>query len=144
MWSVVVVVTNVTARARQSHDSLEQILWETRRHPHNNCTATSLLRLPHSCRDVTPRWPWGPRKFLMSHGPRTRYARLRVVRLPRMLWTFSLPPTSKKPLVNDPGGRHGTCVTHVPWCMSGSLTRGGGENVPRIPGACTTRNFCIW
>ena len=36
---------------------------------------------------------------------------------------------------------HGTCVTHVPWCMSGSLNRGGGENVPRIPGACTTRNI---
>ena len=33
------------------------------------------------------------------------------------------------------------CVTHVPWCMSGSLTRGGGENVPSIPGACATRNF---
>ena len=27
---------------------------------------------------------------------------------------------------------------HVPWCMSGSLTCGGGENVP---GACATRNF---
>ena len=31
---------------------------------------------------------------------------------------------------------HGTCVTHVPWCMSGSLTCGDGENVPGIPGAC--------
>ena len=29
----------------------------------------------------------------------------------------------RKPLVNDPGMHHGTCVTHVPWCMSGSLTR---------------------
>ena len=36
---------------------------------------------------------------------------------------------------------HGTCVTHVPWCMSGSLTRGGGENVPGISGAYATRNF---
>ena len=36
---------------------------------------------------------------------------------------------------------HGTCVTHVTWCMSWSLTRGGGENVPGIPGACATRNF---
>ena len=35
----------------------------------------------------------------------------------------------RKPLVSDPGMHHGTCVTHVPWCMSGSLTRGGGENV---------------
>ena len=47
----------------------------------------------------------------------------------------------RKLLVSDPGMHHGTCVTHVPWCMSGSLTRGGGENVPGIPGACATRNF---
>ena len=47
----------------------------------------------------------------------------------------------RKPLVSDPDMHHGTCVTHVPWCMSGSLTRSGGENVPGIPGACVTRNF---
>ena len=46
-----------------------------------------------------------------------------------------------KPLVSDPGMHHGTCVTHVPWCISGSPTRGGGENVPGVPGACATRNF---
>ena len=40
----------------------------------------------------------------------------------------------RKPLVSDPDMHHGTC-------MSGSLTRGGGENVPDIPGACATRNF---
>ena len=32
----------------------------------------------------------------------------------------------RKPLVSDPGMHHGTCVTHVPWCMSGTLNRGGG------------------
>ena len=37
--------------------------------------------------------------------------------------------------------RHGTCVTHVPWCISGSLTHGGAENAVGIPGACATRNF---
>ena len=47
----------------------------------------------------------------------------------------------RKLLVSDPGMHHGTCVTHVPWCMSGSLTPGGGENVPGIPGACAIRNF---
>ena len=47
----------------------------------------------------------------------------------------------RKPLVSDPGMHHGTCVTQVPWCMSGSLTRGGRENVPFIPGACATRNI---
>ena len=30
--------------------------------------------------------------------------------------------------------------THVPCCMSGLLTRGGGENVPGSPGACATHN----
>ena len=44
----------------------------------------------------------------------------------------------RKPPVSDPGMHHGTCVTHVLWCMSRSLTRGGGEN---IPGACATCNF---
>ena len=47
----------------------------------------------------------------------------------------------RKPLVSDPGMHHGTCVTHMPWCKSGSLTRRGGEKVPGIPGACATRNF---
>ena len=46
-----------------------------------------------------------------------------------------------KPLVSDPGMHHGTCVTHVPWWMSGSLTRGDGEN---IPGACAPAIMHIW
>ena len=57
----------------------------------------------------------------------------------------------RKTLGNDPCMHHGTCVTHVPWCISGSLASGGGENVPGIPGACATRNFtylirgqCCW
>ena len=47
----------------------------------------------------------------------------------------------RKPLVSNPGIHHSTCVTHVPWCMSGSLTCGGGEDVSGIYGACTTRNY---
>ena len=50
----------------------------------------------------------------------------------------------RKPLVSDPGMHHGTCVTHVPWCMSGSLTCGDGENVPGIPRACAPRTLRIW
>ena len=39
----------------------------------------------------------------------------------------------RKPLVSDPGKHHGTCVTHVPCCMSGSsLIRNGGEDVLAI------------
>ena len=38
---------------------------------------------------------------------------------PGMLGTFS-----PSPQVSDPDMHHGTCVTHVPWCMPGSLTSG--------------------
>ena len=54
---------------------------------------------------------------------------------------FSRHRMQRKPLVSDPGMHRGTCVTHVPWCMSGSLTRGGEENFPGIPGVYATRNF---
>ena len=50
----------------------------------------------------------------------------------------------RKPLVSDPGMHHGTCLTHVPWCMSGSLTCGDGGNVPGIPGACAPAILRIW
>ena len=77
----------------------------------------------------------------ICNGPFTRCSKLRVTHAPGMSETFSPPPTSKESLVSDPGMHHGTCVTHVPWCESGSLTRGDGENVPGLPGACATRNF---
>ena len=36
-----------------------------------------------------------------------------------------MPGTFSPPAwVNDPDMHHGTCVTHVPWCMPGSLTCG--------------------
>ena len=47
----------------------------------------------------------------------------------------------RKLLVSDPDMHHGTCVTHVPRCMSGLLTHGGGENISGIPEACATRTF---
>ena len=50
----------------------------------------------------------------------------------------------RKPLVSDPGMHHGTCATHVPWCMSGSLTYGDGENAPGIPRACAPAISRIW
>ena len=51
--------------------------------------------------------------------------------------TFSSPPpTSKKPLVSDPGIHNDTCVMHVR-----SLTRAGRVNVPGIPDAYAIRIF---
>ena len=75
------------------------------------------------------------------NGPLVRYVKLWVVHALGMPGTFSPPPR-----FCDPDMHHGTCVTHVPWCMSGSLTSVsfevvGGKNVAGIPGACATRNF---
>ena len=57
--------------------------------------------------------------FCSSHGPHARYVNLRVAHAPGIPVTFSPPPR-----VSDPDMHHGTCVTHVPWCISGSLTSG--------------------
>ena len=54
-----------------------------------------------------------------SYGPLSRYVQLRVAHAPGMLGTLSPPPR-----ISDPDMHHGTCVTHVPWCMPGSLTSG--------------------
>ena len=54
---------------------------------------------------------------------------------------FSRHQVQRKPQVSNPAMHHGTCVTHVRWCMSGSLIGDGWENVPGIPGACAIRNF---
>ena len=53
------------------------------------------------------------------HGPLTRYVKLRVAQTLGMLGTFS-----PLPRVSDPDMHHGTCVTHVSWCMLGSITSG--------------------
>ena len=57
----------------------------------------------------------------------TPYQIRKICRL-RMRWEcwerFPRHRIQRKQLVSDPGVHHGTCVIHVPWCMSGSLTRG--------------------
>ena len=53
------------------------------------------------------------------HGPLARYEKLQVAHAPGMPGTFSLPPR-----VSDSDMHHGTCVTHVPWCIPGSLISG--------------------
>ena len=46
----------------------------------------------------------------LNYGPLARHVKSRNVSPP--LW------------VSNPDMHHGTCVTYVPWCMSGSLTSG--------------------
>ena len=54
-----------------------------------------------------------------KEGPLARYVKLRVAHSPGMLGTFSPPPH-----VREPDMHQGTCVTHVPRCMPGSLAKG--------------------
>ena len=60
----------------------------------------------------------GTVNFAMN-GPHARYVKLRVAHAPGMPGTISPPP-----LKSDPDMHHGMCVTHVPWCMPGSLYSG--------------------
>ena len=79
-------------------------------------------------------WHW-------SSGPLTRYVKNGFSMRRECRESFSLHRFQTKPLVSDPDMHHGTCATHELWCMSESLTCGGGENVPGIPGACAAGNF---
>ena len=63
-------------------------------------------RSPHRNRNGYPGCSCKIRKSRDTHAP-------------GMPGTFS-----SSPRVGDPGMHHGTCVTHVPWCMPGSLTSG--------------------
>ena len=76
----------------------------------------------------------------VKHSFRLRYMASCQIRkianahAPGMLGMFS-----PSPQVSDPDMHHGTCVTHVPWCMPGSLTSGflwnrrRGETFPAFP-----------
>ena len=80
------------------------------------------------------------------HGPFARYAKLWVAHAPGMPGTFS-PPS----WVIDPGMHRGTCVTHVPWCIPGSITsnwfplkRVAGKTFPAFPAHAQPAILRIW
>ena len=79
----------------------------------------------------------------VSIRPLTKYVKLRLYMRRECRERFPRHRLQRKPLVGDPDMHHGTCVTHVPWCMSGLLTRGGGENDSGISGACTDPRFDV-
>ena len=64
---------------------------------------------------------------------------------PGMPGTFS-----PSPQVSDPDMHHGTCVTHVPWCMPGSLyssflwNRRRGKTFPAFPAHAQPVFLRIW
>ena len=71
--------------------------------------------------------------------------RIASAHAPGMPGTFS-----PSPQVSDPDMHHGTCVTHVPWCMPGSLTSGflwnrrRGKTFPAFPAHAQPAILHIW
>ena len=102
----------------------------------------NLLR-PRLLRIKTPNIPEiCKNSWNINHGPLARYIKLPVAHAPGMPGTFSPPPR-----VSDPDMHHGTCVTHVPWCMPGSLTsvfflsRWWGKTFPAFPAHAQPANL---
>ena len=114
------------------------------------------IEVPHYWRlweESTWGWPldWFPSQRVSNEKHLfLSWASYQICKIAGCAWAGNagnVPPRrriQRKLLVSDPGMHHGTCVTHVPWCMSGSLTHGGGENVPGIPGACASTILHIW
>ena len=61
---------------------------------------------------------WHTKRF-PCNGPLARYVKLRIAHAPGIPGTLFPPPR-----VRDPDMHRGRCVTHLPWCMPGSLTSG--------------------
>ena len=88
--------------------------------------------------------PWQPQ---MHHQPwaSCQIREIAGAHAPGMPRTFSPPPR-----VRDPDMHHGTCVTHVPWCMPGSLTSGflwnrrRGKTFPAFPAHAQPAILRIW
>ena len=81
------------------------------------------------------------KNLLAGNGPLTRYVNCGLRMRRECRERFPRHCLQRKPRVSDPGMHTARAWPHVPWCMSGFLTCGGGENVPGIPGACATCNF---
>ena len=61
----------------------------------------------------------------VSSKPSTAWASCEIRKLVGCAWCDgNAGKVSTPPRVSDPIMHHGTCVTHVPWCMMGSLTSG--------------------
>ena len=81
----------------------------------NQCNSRATTQALSASHRYINTWKATPGRWPL--GPLARYVKLRVPHAPVMPGTFSPPPW-----VSDPDKHHGTCVTHVPWCMPGSLT----------------------
>ena len=84
-------------------------------------------------------------KFTIQPWASCQIRKIAGAHAPGMPGTFS-----PSPRVSDPDMHHGTCVTHVPWCMPGSLTSGflwnrrRGKTFPAFPAHAQPAILRIW
>ena len=126
---------------------------------HLDYLSVSLLEMPHckACQGGyiarrCTKWCLATRGPFQSHRliylPVWASSQMRNIagtHAPGMAGTFSPPPQ-----VSDPDMHHGTCVTHVPWCLPGSLTssyrwsRRRGKTFPAFPAHAQPAIVRIW
>ena len=141
-WSDGKTPNNSNRYQMPTHNNLFLNYWrgtQFRRFAENDPIMISIIELRTDCEYITSNyecpWLWASYQIRKIAGCACA-GNVGIV--------FPHPRFQRKPLVSDPDMHHGTCVTHVPWCMSGSLTCGDGENVPGIPGACAPAILRIW
>ena len=143
----------------RSRRQLYRIVWSAKMHSetlasdrklwngvasHKSCLALlSALNMTMDLKGCT--WHCEMSYWCWFHGPLNRYVKLRVAHAPGMPGTLSPPQR-----VSDLDMHHGTCVTHVPSCMLGSLTsdflwnRWRGETFPAFPAHAQPAILRIW
>ena len=126
--------------------------WHSSVHWTSQCTLAqgkaSLCYFPYVCTNTCSNsmFVYQTLNWIQSaNGPLARYEKIAGVHAPGMPGTFS-PPSG----TSDPDMHHGTCVTHVPWCMPGSLTsvflwsQWRGKTFPAFPAHAQPAILRIW
>ena len=137
------ITVNFSTDQKLSNDgTMSSVLFNINISPLGGCPADSPSQQVWWFRDGRTDWQTGGRTGLMGLLTDTKNRVLRVRRECRERFPHNR--LQRKRLVNDPGMHHGTCVTHVPWCISGSLTRGFGKTFPAFPAHAQPAILLIW
>ena len=97
----------------------------------DGCAALFWLAIPSLL--SPPPWPTSPwLGQVLANGPLTR-ASYQIREIADCACAGNAGNVFPQPPVSDLDMHHGTCVTDVSWCMSGSLTRSGGQMFPAFP-----------
>ena len=129
------VYSDADQRKHQSSASLA-FVWGIHREPVNS---------PHKWPVTRNLFPFDDVIMNLSAWASCQIRKFAGAHAPGMPGTFS-----PSPQVSDPDMHHGTCVTHVPWCMPGSLISGflwnrrWGKTFPAFPAHAQPAILRIW